>query len=147
MDEKEYLEQRLEDQIGWYDQKSQWNQKYYKSLTIIQMGSGVAIPFFTSFIAASNPLLKIIVGLLGLTVAIISGLLNIYKFQENWIQYRTTAESLKHEKYLYLTRSDPYHSENAFQMFVLRVEDLISQEHSKWTEKQMKPAGEIKRPE
>ncbi len=32
MDFEKYLSERYEDQINWYDAKSQWNQRWYKWL-------------------------------------------------------------------------------------------------------------------
>lgn len=134
MDEKEYIEQRLDDQISWYSKKSQCNQKWYKRLKAIEIGAAVSIPFFVSYITDTTPNVKIIVGVLGLAVALISGILALHKFQEIWIEYRTTTESLKHEKFLYLTRCDPYNIENSFCLLVERVESLISKENTKWAQ-------------
>ena len=65
-------------------------------------------------------------------IAVSTGVSSIYKFHENWIEYRTTAETLKHELYLFETKSPPYDKENAFQELVQRVESLISKEHTQW---------------
>ncbi len=40
MSPDEYLAQRLDDQIHWYDRKSQQNQKYFKRLRMIEGSSG-----------------------------------------------------------------------------------------------------------
>lgn len=131
MTEEEYIETRLDDQISWYSRKSQWNQKWYKRLRLIEILCAALIPFIAG-IGESFPYYKLIVGLLGIIIAVSAGAMSIYKFHENWIQYRTTAETLKHEKYLYLTKCPPYDSDNAFCKLVQRVESLISKEHSEW---------------
>jgi len=59
---------------------------------------------------------------------------SLYKYQENWVAYRSTCESLKHEKYLYNTKSTPYQGKDSFNLLVQRVEMLISQENSSWAE-------------
>jgi hypothetical protein len=51
---------------------------------------------------------------------------------EKWIEYRTTTETLKHEKYLYFTNSLPYANDDTFVLLVERVERLISKENSRW---------------
>jgi hypothetical protein len=38
------------------------------------------------------------IDLLGATVAVAAGMAALLKFQEQWLKYRTTAESLKKEK-------------------------------------------------
>ncbi len=76
-------------------------------------------------------------GVLGALVAIMEGLQHVHQFQYNWISYRSTCESLKHEKYLYLAKAGPYAAAaNADRLLAERVESLISQEHSKWVQVQ-----------
>jgi hypothetical protein len=70
---------------------------------------------------------------LGALIAILASLLGLYNYQELWIEYRTVTESLKHEKFIFLTKSEPYHLENAFSLLVNNVESLISKENTKWS--------------
>src|SRR5690606_22203920 len=76
----------------------------------------------------------IIVGVLGAIVVVLASLLSLGKYQENWIEYRTACESLKHEKFLFLTAAEPYQGEDRFSLFVQRVEGLISKENSAWAQ-------------
>ena len=101
MNEDQYFSDRLEDQINWYDSKSSANQKMFKRLRILEIAFASFIPLLSGFID-KNCLIPWIVGLLGVAVAIIAGLLNINKYYENWSKYRNTAETLKHQKFLYL---------------------------------------------
>ena len=72
-------------------------------------------------------------GILGGIVVVVEGLLQAYQYHKNWITYRSTAESLKHEKYLYLARADAYaHSKYPLRLLAERIEGLISQEHARW---------------
>ena len=48
MSPEEYLQERLDDQINWYDKKSAWNQKWFKVLWTIEILFAVAIPFLIS---------------------------------------------------------------------------------------------------
>ena len=136
MNEEEYLKNRLDDQINWYDRKSIKNQKYFKLLQLILIISAAAIPLLSGYIRPKemSVYLPYIIGVLGFLVAIITAILSLYKFQENWTAYRTTCESLRHEKYLYATKTNPYHGKNAFNLLVQRVEMLISKENSSWAE-------------
>lgn len=134
MNKEEYIEERLEDQINWYDKKSMFNQKWFKRLRIIEIVSAAAIPFLAGFINGNSDSLKIVIGLLGLIIVVITGAVTLYKFQENWIEYRTTSETLKHEKFLYLTACEPYNVKKPFQLLVQRIENLISKENTKWVE-------------
>lgn len=133
MSEEEYLKDRLEDQINWYDRKSIQNQKTFKRLQIILIVAAALIPFISGYVDRLV-YLQYVLGGIGVLVAAITGLISLYKFQENWTTYRTTCESLRHEKYLYLTKTAPYTGENSFNVLVERVEMLISKENSSWGE-------------
>ncbi len=132
MNEKEYLEERVDKEISWYDRKSQLNQKWFKRLSILQFGAAALIPFLTPYISTSTPKLKITVGLFGVLIAVLTSIIGLYKMQEHWIQYRTASESLNHERFLFLTKVNPYDNDGAFDLFVQRIESQISKEHSSW---------------
>jgi len=146
MDADKYLKERVDDQIGWYDRKSQSNQHWFKRLRVAEVICAAAIPFLSGYIHVYQMQITLIVGALGLIVACIAGLLGLYQFQENWIEYRTTCESLKKEKYLFLTCSDPYdcEDEERLQLLVHRVETLISKENTNWAQYMTQPKEEKK---
>ena len=97
LDEKDYLKQRVEDQLDWFERKSAWNQKWYKRLKLAVIVFSVSIPLLVGFVEGDMDWLKIVIGVLGVIIAGIEGALSLYKFQDNWIQYRATAEALKRE--------------------------------------------------
>ena len=133
MDVEQYLTERLDDQINWYDQKSGWNQRLHKRLRLAEVLAAASIPFLTGFIADFS-FMTHVVAVVGVAIAVVSGAFSVFKFQENWIEYRTTAETLKHQKYLFLTQTSPYDGEAAFHILVETVEGFISEENSKWTQ-------------
>lgn len=62
-------------------------------------------------------------------------LLALNQYQESWIQYRTTCESLRQHKYRFLTGAEPYSdAEGAFGRLVENVEALLSKENAVWGE-------------
>jgi len=132
MTEDQYLIDRLEDQINWYDKKSQSNQKWFKRLRMTEIICASLIPLLSG-LSSSIDYSEWIIGILGIAIAIAAATSGIYKYQENWIQYRTSSETLKHEKYLYITQSTPYSSDDKFEMLVTRIESLISKENSNWS--------------
>ncbi len=138
MDKDEYLKDRLDDQINWYDKKSIKNQSNYKILRIIEIISAVLIPFLSALSINNSSftfVVSILVSLLGVIITFIASMLSLGKYQENWIEYRTTCESLKKEKYLFLTNTIPYNTDNAFSILTHRVESLISKENTNWDKK------------
>ncbi len=134
MDQEAYIKERLDDQINWYDKKSKRSQNWFKYLRVIEIIAAATIPFLAGYISDTTLHLKLLVGFLGVVIAVIASIISLNKFQEIWIQYRTTCETLRHHKYLYITKSEPYDGEDAFHMLVETVESLISKEHSKWSE-------------
>lgn len=131
MDQDQYLQDRVEDQINWYDTKSKSNQRWFKSLRTIEIVSAAIIPFIAGF-SESIPCGTIIIGFLGVFIAVCAGLAALNKYQENWLTYRTTCETLRHEKYLFITKAKPYDENGAFNNFVVRVESLVSKENTQW---------------
>jgi hypothetical protein len=123
---------RLNDQLSWYDKRSGTNQRWYKSIKTTQLVLAGAIPV-VSFLEISW--VRLATAVLGGTVAILEGVQQLGQFHNNWTSYRTTAEQLKHEKYLFLASSGPYRNletADALKLLAERVEEQISTEHAKW---------------
>lgn len=133
MNEQKYLEERLQDQIDWYDRKSSLYQTRYKRLRMLEILAASSIPFLSGYIEVWAYITPVIGGL-GLLITIIAGLLSLNQYQELWLDYRTTAEALKQEKFLYLTRTEPYDGEGSFNKLVLRVESRIAKENGVWAQ-------------
>ena len=111
MNEEKYIKERVQNQIDWYSKKSALNKKlhlWFRGLIIV---FSATIPFLTGLIEDKSKSLTIIVGVLGVLIAVLTSLTALMKFQEKWSEYRTTSETLKHEKYLYETKSGPYDNE------------------------------------
>ena len=130
---EEYLKLRLEDQIDWYDRKSAINKAWFKWLSIVEIVSASAIPVLAPY-AGESLAIKVATGILGALIAVIASIKSLMQLQKNWIDYRTTSESLKKEKFLFLTASEPYAHERAFSVLVQRVEALISKENTDWAQ-------------
>ena len=132
MNEEKYMLERVDEQITWYENKSSFNQRWFKRLQVISILAASTIPFLTGYSTGENESIRIIIGVLGLLIACVSAILNLYKFQEHWIEYRTTCESLRHEKFLFITKTIPYDNDEAFNNLVQRIESLISKENIDW---------------
>jgi lipopolysaccharide export LptBFGC system permease protein LptF len=89
--------ERLEDQIKWYDRKSTLHRKYFNVLKVVAMVAAAAIPFMAAM-PRGELLSRIIPAALGALVVVIEGVQQLFQFQTNWLLYRSTCESLKHEK-------------------------------------------------
>jgi Protein of unknown function (DUF4231) len=119
---------RVEEQIAWYDGKSQCNQRWFKRLKICQIVTAAAIPFAASI---SAPVW--VAGGGGALIVVLEGLQQLQQYQQNWTTYRATCERLKHERFLFLSHAGPYATaENSEALLAERVEGLVSQEHAAW---------------
>jgi Protein of unknown function (DUF4231) len=132
MTEQEYIEQRLDDQQQWYSKKSSWNQTWYKRLRVVEIVLAVSVPFFTSLINQNMQSMTYVVSALAFVIAAVSGLIALEKFQENWVDYRSAAETLKREKFLFLTKTAPYDGPDPFHNLVQRVEEILAKENATW---------------
>ena len=142
MTAEEYVNQRLDDQIAWYDGKSGLHKRLFQRIRLIEVLAAAAIPFLAGFVSGSRLWPVYVSGALGVLITICAGSVALLQLQEHWIEYRTTAESLKKERYLFLTRVEPYDGEDAFEVLVQRVETLISKENTNWAQYMMKPEKE-----
>lgn len=122
-----YLRERYDDQVKWYDRKS----VFYKRVNYI-----FQIP--TIFIAAIIPIFAVmeekwITVMLSAIMAIFIGTLNFGKFEEKWHNYRSTCETLKKELYYYRAKISEYRdASDPEELFIQRVESIISTEHTRW---------------
>jgi len=111
MKDREDIKQRLDNQIEWYDSKSSGNQRTYRRLRGIEIVSAAAIPLVAaaqSIVQIPTAVAAILMALLGSVVTVCTGFLALGNYHENWIEYRTICETLRKEKFMYLTRSDLY---------------------------------------
>ena len=140
---KNFLINRLGDQLVWYDKRSGKYKKSWqrnKRLIIILSAS---IPFLVGLIG-QNPIegvkldvfLQIIVGGAGVIIAVMEGFNALYKNQELYINYRLTAEKLKQEFSLFLGKAGEYAipEPNSYMKLVANVEAIISSENNDWAE-------------
>lgn len=130
MDQDEYLESRLNNQIDWYDNKSQHHQKWYKRLKNLEYLLGFLVPVATT---AKFPHFEITSATCAGGMLLCESFISLYKHRDNWIDYRRTAELLKHEKYMFLTKTGVYKNEaDSFALLVERSETIISSENINW---------------
>src|SRR5689334_8245745 len=119
--------ERLEDQINWYDRKSSWHRRYFNILKIVTIVAAAAIPLLVALPIKSN-VKEPLTAALGALIVVMEGIQQLFQLQTNWILYRSTCESLKHEKYLYLAKAGPYGAgENPHSLLAERIESLVSQ--------------------
>ena len=120
--------ERLENQIRWYADSSELNQRRFKLFKGAQLLSAATIP-----VVATLGVNAAVAAALGALVVVLEGFQQLNQYQQNWASFRSTAEALKHEKFLYLANAGPYRdTKRDLPLLADRIEGLISQEHAKW---------------
>lgn len=130
-----YVRERYHGEIHWYDRKSLHNQAWYRILQwgLILLSASTPVVIALTQNANSPARLKALSLVTSVLVAILATSLKTFKFEENWINYRTTCETLKKEIYFYNAGVDEYKgSDDKEALFVKRVEALISRENTLW---------------
>lgn len=83
----------------------------------------------------SDPAWKWVVAVAGATIAVAEAIQHMNQYSTLWVMYRSTAERLKHEKFLFLSVAGPYRRLEEPERLVLlaeRVEEHVSTEHANW---------------
>jgi hypothetical protein len=97
-----------------------------------QIGLALLIPVM-SFLPGG--IAKWATAIAGATIALLEAIQQINQYSMLWIAYRSTAERLKHEMYLFLSSAGPYRGfseEDRLVQLAERVEEHVSTEHANW---------------
>lgn len=128
-DFEDYLKNRYYKEIDWYDKKAALNHWTYQ---IIQFALIVLSAIMPVLILLGEKLLPWALSV-SVFLTIGTATLKVFKFYENWINYRTTSETLRKEFFYYKARINDYENmDDPEAVFVNRVEALISREHGLW---------------
>jgi hypothetical protein len=137
----DYIQNRLDDQINWYETKAKLNKLRYRITEIIIIVAGALIPFINSsvilFQIGNIPqhYLIFIASTLGFIITVVTGFSKMEKYFETWILYRTNAEVLKKEKFLYKNNAAQYaqlSQEDRDKTLVENIEFIVSSEITKY---------------
>ena len=135
---KRFLVSRWLDQVAWMEGKASKAQKQYYRLRLVTVVGAVLVPALVSVSALDSDLAGIDIGAVGkiatwivsLVVAVSAAIEGFFRFGERWRNYRSTAERLKMEGWLFFQLAGPYSGEAAthedgYSAFASRVEELI----------------------
>jgi hypothetical protein len=141
-DISDYLKERLKHQIDWYEDNAVSNMKrfYLGQIVIIVVSAIIPVinvydfPNDSSIVDIS---IRLWSSVLGGTIAISTGFIQLTKAQEKWILYRSTAESLKREYTLFsLDSGEEYAQEKNPEekkvLFINRCESIMAVEGTKY---------------
>jgi hypothetical protein len=128
-EEFKYLNDRIETQIKWHSEKATWNKAKYYLAEIITLVSGASIPVINVLDVFSDPsIVRMLSASLAALGVIAAGISKLYKFQENWLNFRALAEAMRREKELYFYQVGDYGSQTdrRQKLLVERVENMLA---------------------
>jgi hypothetical protein len=129
---EKYLKERYQNQVDWYDRKATKYKKLYNFFQAVVIVLALITPVVIA-LADFGFWLRWIAIAISALVAIGTSVMKTFRYQEIWITYRTTCETLKKEIHFYRWQLGEYDTaSNAMQLFVDRVESLLSQENTRW---------------
>ncbi len=147
MYDDDYLSERLDGQIKYFNTKSSKAQKQYKKFKKREFVISASIPIlitlsgfgFVENFEIYKPLgfglvhlLQIIAAAGGAYLAYLSQFQGLEGYLTIWKDYRATCEQLQHERYLYLAKAEPYDEDDAFPILVTSIENILHKENQRW---------------
>lgn len=129
-----YITDRYDDQVTWHNRKATINKRLYHgfqtAIVVLAVVTSVTTALDLQNQVASWWIIPVAASAL---VSILTALQKVFQFQELWITYRMTVESLRRERYLHLARAGEYGvSDSPDGLFVERVENVLSRQTSGW---------------
>src|SRR5205823_5015844 len=126
----EYMQQRVDQYIGWYDRKAVGAKSNYLRMRALSVVGGAIVPVLVN---VHIPYVSIATTIISLAVVVVVSLESVFHYREQWKNYRSTEQYLSREKVLFLTAEGPYKKlarDQAFILFVERVEAAIASENA-----------------
>jgi hypothetical protein len=137
-----YVSERLDNQISWYAKKAAYNKLRFRICQLIVIVASAVIPIInlgiplTPLTDSVSPYVALgVTAILGAVITIVAALSQMDAYFETWVLYRTTAEALKRERFLYINNAADYSGlteEVKNKLLVERIEAMLSSENSKF---------------
>ncbi len=134
-----YLKDRVDGQLRYYEKAASKAKRVHIVIQTTIIIIGILVPVVVNIPTDWGPTLdvgtyvRILITVLTLLLALLTGIANFRKYGDLWLTYRMTEELLKTEKFLFLTGSGKYeNAANQFSHFVKSIEEIVSSEHVKF---------------
>lgn len=124
--EQDYMNNRWLNQQKYYSNKASQSKRQHMTFQLITAIGAVAVPILLNINFAAADVKNWIITAIALAVAIVTAIDRTLKPGDEWYNFRRASEALKTQGWLYKTRVDPYHRQNAFDVFVKNCEAIIT---------------------
>jgi Protein of unknown function (DUF4231) len=133
----EYIQRRLEPQEKWHGERARRSKCLFYATEVATLLAGAAIPVVNLWVVKDAYLAGVLSAILGGAVVVVVAIGKLFKFHENWLQYRTLVETLEREKQLYLAGAADYATIDKAgreRLLVERIENLLASTTSQFVE-------------
>ncbi len=149
MNLESYMAERVDNQVENFDQLARRNQRIYSFLRMATIACNVLTAFAIALTLAAPARYKIYMGLGALVLSMIvlatHQIQEFYKFGSKWEKYRTVAEQIKSEKFLFLNDAGTYRAgdtDSKKRAFIESVEGIIQGTDKSYFALMMEPGEE-----
>ncbi|MFF0432396.1 DUF4231 domain-containing protein [Streptomyces sp. NPDC004327] len=125
-----YVDERLGQYQAWYDRKATKMKAMHLRMRTVSVVGGALVPVLVNL---DMGFARVTATVLSLVVVASVSLESVYRFREQWKNYRSTEQLLGHERVYFAARVGPYQGQSerdAFTTLVARVEKAIASENS-----------------
>ncbi len=134
----QYIETRVKQYQSWYDRKAVSCKALYLRMRAFTVIAGGIVPVLINVQSSNSSIIgpafmKAVVTLTSLFVVTAVSLESVFHYREQWKNYRSTEQLLGHEQIEFQARVGDYRGltqEQAFELFVKRIEDAITSENA-----------------
>jgi hypothetical protein len=123
MEASDYIQKRIDEQCDYYDRAAGRAKKNHFRMRTIAVGGAATVPIVTNlpfdFLMQYRTAPATI---FSLVVTVVIALESIYKYGEQWKNFRSTYEFLKSEKFHFLAGEGQFRKMNPDEAYILLVE-------------------------
>ena len=130
MTPEQYIAERVNPNIAWYDKAANANKEKYLRMRATTVICGALVPVMVNL---TIPYINILTTVISLIVVLLVSLESVYHYREQWTNYRSTEQNLRNEYFFFTTSGGSYQllsDGDAYIAFVDRVEDIIEAENA-----------------
>ncbi|MFF9910684.1 DUF4231 domain-containing protein [Streptomyces sp. NPDC013457] len=130
MTPQRYIDSRLTQYQEWYDRKATKMKAMHLRMRTVSVVGGALVPVLVNL---DLGFARITATVLSLVVVASVSLESVYRYREQWKNYRSTEQLLGHERVYFAAKVGPYQrlsDRDCFTTLVARVEKAIASENS-----------------
>jgi len=130
----QYISSRYQERLEFYDKRAIQNKRGYRCFSIYIIAVSLIL---APILSLDFGKWRLLTAMITSSIGIAAALLSHFKFQENWLRYRSTWDCLKRELSLHKAKVGPYKNiVDVNNLFIERVEAIFAKEGSEWISKQ-----------